>query len=211
MNDLKMEKLPMTIEVRKDLVEEISSLQYEIEARKYIITEMIRHPERLKGEQFKAYRAEFNRYLMLYDRAKTTLEEEYVLKVAPVISKTWKLEFESNTVIISDANKPVIQSPVIKSEYPKIIAVSEADSNYIESLQYTKEGNKETIMKLLETETAINSDEFVTYHNEYRESFVIHDLATQEISKKYVTCDGLQLNRTWKLDFRKKSMVVTLD
>lgn len=81
----------MKIIVNKEIVEKIEVLQYEVESRKDIISQMLANGMNTSGDAFKRYHDEYQEYFIMFNKAKQEMLDIY--KVPK--NTSWNLDFSS--------------------------------------------------------------------------------------------------------------------
>lgn len=80
----------MEIEISKELRNKIENLQYEVEARKDLISYMLSSNFNTDSEQFKKYETEYHNFFVEYNKAKNELVETYLKGID---YNSWNLDF----------------------------------------------------------------------------------------------------------------------
>jgi hypothetical protein len=88
----------MTINVEKTLVEKIEALQYEVESRKDIISQILANGFKVAGDAFAKYQAEYKEYFIQYNKAKREMLDFYGVKS----SSSWNLDFASCVLTVEE-------------------------------------------------------------------------------------------------------------
>lgn len=84
--------------VRKELVEKIEALQYEVESRKDILSHMIANGMNTTSDKFVKYHDEYQAFFMNYNKAKQEMMKEYGVPN----NVNWNLDFATRILTIGD-------------------------------------------------------------------------------------------------------------
>ena len=82
----------MTITIDRDVCLKLEGLHYEVESRKQIIGYMI-SANMSKGDAFDSYNADYQKYFIEYEKAKSELEKQYIIPAAGSAFTNWNLDF----------------------------------------------------------------------------------------------------------------------
>ena len=74
----------------------IEGLQYEVESRKDIITQILTGGIHIQGDLFAAYQEEYKQFFIAYNKAKQELIDLYNID-----TKNWNLDFRSRELTIN--------------------------------------------------------------------------------------------------------------
>lgn len=88
----------MTINVEKTLVEKIEALQYEVESRKDVISQILANGFKTSGDTFAKYQAEYKEYFIQYNKAKKEMLDTYGVNSNTI----WSLDFASGVLTVED-------------------------------------------------------------------------------------------------------------
>lgn len=87
-----------TINVNKEIVSKIESLQYEVESRKDVISQILANGFKVAGDTFAKYQAEYKEFFIAYNKAKKEM-----LDACGVDSNSmWNLDFASCVLTVED-------------------------------------------------------------------------------------------------------------
>lgn len=81
----------MTIVIDKELCDKIEALQYEVESRKDVITQVLSGAVAVRGELFANYQDEYKKYFIAYNKAKQEMIDAYKIPA----NCDWNLEFHN--------------------------------------------------------------------------------------------------------------------
>ena len=88
----------MIIIVEKELVEKIEALQYEVESRKDVISQILTNGFKVSGDTFNKYQEEYRNYFIQYNRAKQEMLDIY--KIAK--GAAWSLSFATCELTVEE-------------------------------------------------------------------------------------------------------------
>ena len=88
----------MTINVDKTLVEKIETLQYEVESRKDVISQILAKGFKVAGDAFAKYQAEYKEYFIQYNKAKREMLNAYGVDS----NSAWTLDFATCVLTIEE-------------------------------------------------------------------------------------------------------------
>jgi hypothetical protein len=88
----------MKIIVDKNLVERIEALQYEVESRKDIISQILANGFKTAGDAFEKYQSEYKEFFIQYNKAKQEMLDAYNI---PNGAK-WNLTFNNCELTVED-------------------------------------------------------------------------------------------------------------
>ena len=88
----------MTINVEKTLVEKIETLQYEVESRKDVISQILANGFKVAGDTFAKYQAEYKEYFIQYNKAKREMLNTYGVDS----NSAWTLDFSTCVLTIEE-------------------------------------------------------------------------------------------------------------
>ena len=87
-----MKKIVKIDEKLRDMIE---SYDYEINARKYLISFMLSNNMNIDTPNFSKYQDELKNFIMLYERAKSDVSEIYVDPLRKDHDATWRLIYKT--------------------------------------------------------------------------------------------------------------------
>lgn len=92
------------IEIQRDLVDYIEGLQYEVDARRDIITFMLSNNMDTSSDAFERYHLEYQEFVIQYREAKKQLEDIFITdelkKEFGCVQLGWNLDFESGKLTV---------------------------------------------------------------------------------------------------------------
>lgn len=89
------------IKIDEATVKEIERLQYEVEARKDVISQALNGNINMRNEMFKTYHEDYQEMFKAYNKAKQEMTDKY-LKGTEYQGKYWNLDFLSGELTIVD-------------------------------------------------------------------------------------------------------------
>lgn len=87
-----------TIIVDTAICEKIEALQYEVESRKDIITQVLAGMVHIVGDLFDKYQAEYRKYFIAYNKAKQDMLDAYSIDN----TSNWNLDFRTHELTIKE-------------------------------------------------------------------------------------------------------------
>lgn len=88
----------MVVSVSQEWVDKIQALQFEVTARKDIISYMLSNGHDMNSEGYKKYYAEYMEFFKEYDKVKDEFAREYVLPYTNNKLVDWNLDFVEKEV-----------------------------------------------------------------------------------------------------------------
>jgi len=89
----------MKIVVNKEIVEKIEALQYEVESRKDVITQMLSNGMNTESAMFAKYHNEYQEFFVMYNKAK----QEMVNSVGIGNGQSWNLDFATCELSVNES------------------------------------------------------------------------------------------------------------
>ena len=88
----------MQINVEKSMVEKIEALQYEVESRKDVISQILASGFKISGDTFEKYQTDYRNFFIQFNKAKQEMLKVYNV---PGTAK-WNLDFASGILTIEE-------------------------------------------------------------------------------------------------------------
>lgn len=88
----------MKITISKEVVEKIEALQYEVESRKDVISQILANGFKITGESFAKYQDEYRKYFIQYNKAKQEMLDTYQIPK----DTAWNLSFSTCELTVGE-------------------------------------------------------------------------------------------------------------